>query len=211
MSEFLDKQGLSYLWGKIKQIAPEGGNSDVPTLNAAPTSSTTTYTKDGQTVDFEIGQFCRVPKTGGGYDFYQLYDIVTESNVTTATWKEVGELPSNVAYISSDSGVGIVPEDGIRTETVTSAAAISVNPDVVTVINGAVNTATITFQVPNDNLAHVWDILLTTDSTVAITFAMSNSATILYPDGFSVGASKAVEISVIGVGTKYYLRYGEFA
>jgi ribosomal protein S11 len=188
-----------------------GGSAYVPTLNAAPTSSTTTYTKDGQTLPFEIGQFCRVPKTGGGYNFYQLYDLVTESNVTTATWEQVGELPSNVAYISSDSGVGIVPEDGIRAETVTSAATISVNPDVVTVIDGAVGTAAITLQVPDDNLAHVWDILLTTDSSVAITFAMSNSATILYPNGFSVGASKAVEISVIGIGTKYYLRYGEFA
>ena len=63
-----------------------GGGAYVPTLNAAPTSSTTTYTKDGQTVDFEIGQFCRVAKQGGEYDFYQLYDLQTESNVTTATW-----------------------------------------------------------------------------------------------------------------------------
>lgn len=121
------------------------------------------------------------------------------------------ELPSNLAYISNDDGEGIIPSDGIRAVTVTSAAAMTINPDVVTVINGAVGTATITLQVPNDNLAHVWDILMTTDSTVAITFAISNSATILYPSGFSVGASKAVEVSVIGVGTKYYLRYGEFA
>lgn len=121
------------------------------------------------------------------------------------------ELPSNLAYTSNDDGEGIIPSDGIRSETVTSAAAISINPDVVTIINGAVGTATITMQVPQDNLAHVWDILMTTDSTVAITFAMSNSATILTPSGFSVGASSAVEVSVIGVGTKYYLRYGEFA
>lgn len=120
-------------------------------------------------------------------------------------------IPSNTAYLSSDSGEGIVPDDGIRAVTVTSAAAMTVNPDVVTVINGAVGTADITLQVPQDNLAHVWDILMTTDSTVAIIFAMSNSATILAPSGFSIGASKAVEVSVIGVGTKYYLRYGEFA
>jgi len=123
----------------------------------------------------------------------------------------VTELPSNLAYTSDDDGEGIIPSDGIRAVTVTSAATMTINPDVVTVINGAVGTAAITLQVPNDNLAHVWDILMTTDSSVAITFAMSNSATILYPDGFSVGAGKAVEISVIGVGTKYYLRYGEFA
>ena len=123
----------------------------------------------------------------------------------------VAELPSNLAYTSNDSGEGIVPQDGIRAETVTSAATISVNPDVVTVINGAVGTAAITLQVPNDNLAHVWDILMTTDSSVAVTFAMSNGETILTPSGFSLSASKAVEVSVIGVGTKYYLRYGEFA
>lgn len=123
----------------------------------------------------------------------------------------VTELPSNLAYTSNDNGEGIIPSDGIRAVTVTSAATMTISPDVVTVIDGAVGTAAITLQVPQDNLAHVWDILMTTDSTVAITFAMSNSATILTPSGFSIGASKAVEISVIGVGTKYYLRYGEFA
>lgn len=123
----------------------------------------------------------------------------------------VTELPNNLAYTSNDNGEGIIPSDGIRAVTVTSAAAMTINPDVVTIIDGAVGTAAITLQVPQDNLAHVWDILMTTDSTVAITFAMSNSATILTPSGFSIGASKAVEISVIGVGTKYYLRYGEFA
>lgn len=120
-------------------------------------------------------------------------------------------LSGDLVYFFDDNGEDIVPEDGIRAESVTVGATMTVNPDVVTVIDGAVGTATITLQVPSDNLAHVWDILMTTDSTVAITFAMSNSATILYPNGFSVGASKAVEISVIGVGTKYYLRYGEFA
>ena len=123
----------------------------------------------------------------------------------------IQSIPTNTVSYSNDNGEGIIPSDGIMAETVTSAAAMTISPDVVTVINGAVGTATITLQVPQDNLAHVWDILMTTDSTVAITFAMSNSATILYPNGFSVGASKAVEVSVIGVGTKYYLRYGEFA
>ena len=88
---------------------------------------------------------------------------------------------------------------------------MSINPDVLTLIDGTVGTATITLQVPNDSLAHVWDIMLTTDSTVNITLAMSNSATIKVPSGFAIGASADCEISVIGKGTKYYLRYGEFA
>jgi hypothetical protein len=134
-------------------------------------------------------------------------------NVQRTYFKDEGarEALSKTAYLSGDTGEGIVPDGGIRAVTVTSAAAMTVNPDVVTVIDGAVGTAAITLQVPQDNLAHVWDILMTTDSTVAITFVMSNRATILAPTGFSIGASKAVEISVIGVGTKYYLRYGEFA
>jgi len=77
--------------------AGAGGGSAAaytPTLNAAPTSSTITYTRDGKTVDFEIGQFCRVAnaQSNTGYNFYQLYDIAVanagEANETrTAVWK----------------------------------------------------------------------------------------------------------------------------
>ena len=190
------------------QLDEGAGASFVPTLNSAPTSSTLTYTRSdlpagSQTVSFVVGQKCRVANASG-YDFYELQDI---SN-NTATWRKV---PSNVVSFSDDSGEGIVPSDGIRTETVAAGAAISVNPDVVTVISGNVGTAAITLQVPSDNLAHVWDILMTTDSSVSVTFATSTSATILKPTGFLLGASKSCEISVIGVGTKFYLRYGEFA
>ena len=120
-------------------------------------------------------------------------------------------VPSNVSCYSNDTGEGIIPSDGIRAETVTSTATMSINPDVVTLIDGSVGTAAITLTVPNDNLAHVWDILMTTGATPAVTFSLSNSETILKPDGWTLGASKAVEISVIGKGTTYYLRYGEFA
>jgi hypothetical protein len=43
-----------------------------PTLSEAPTESTITYTKDGQTLTFEIGQFCRVANEEAplGYVFY---------------------------------------------------------------------------------------------------------------------------------------------
>lgn len=124
---------------------------------------------------------------------------------------DASDVPTNISCYSNDTGEGIVPSDGIRAETVTSAATMSINPDVVTLIDGSVGTAAITLTVPNDNLAHVWDILMTTGATPAVTFSLSNSATILKPDGWTLGASKAVEISVIGKGTTYYLRYGEFA
>jgi hypothetical protein len=190
------------------------GAGYVPTLQAAPTSYTISYTRSdlpsgSQTVSFVVGQMCRVAVTGG-YDFYQLKDVTGG----TATWEKVeygGTIPANVAYFSNDSGEGVVPSDGIRAETVNAGASISVNPDVVTVVSGNVGTATITLQVPSDNLAHVWDILMTTGSSVNVTFATSTSATIKKPSGFAVGASKSCEVSVIGVGTTYYLRYGEFA
>lgn len=105
----------------------------------------------------------------------------------------------------------LVADNSIAVETKNSASTLTISADKLTVISGAVGTSAITLQVPNDNKAHVWDIIMATDSSVAITFAMSNGATILKPSGFSVAASKDVEISVIGVGNKYYLRYGEFA
>lgn len=120
-------------------------------------------------------------------------------------------LPNNVTYFSGDTGVGVVPEDGIRLETVTSASTMSINPDVVTVISGTVGTATITLQVPSDNLAHVWDIIMTTGSSPSITIVASNSATIKYPMNFYWGASRDVEVSIVGASTKYFVRYGEFA
>lgn len=66
-----------------------GAAAYTPTLQSAPTSSTTTYTKDGQTVDFEIGQFCRVLNINGTYTFYQLYDLVIDGSTTSAVWQEV--------------------------------------------------------------------------------------------------------------------------
>lgn len=73
--------------------AEDAGGSYTPTLLTAPTSSTTTYTKDGKTKDFEIGQFCRVADANAetGYRFFQLHDLVTENNTTTAVWDETSE------------------------------------------------------------------------------------------------------------------------
>ena len=148
----------------------------------------------------------------GKADSSSLATVATSGSYNDLSNKPaIPTVPNNVSCYSNDTGDGIIPSDGIRAETVTSGATMSINPDVVTLIDGNVGTSAITLQVPNDNLAHVWDILMTTGATPAVTIALSNSETILYPDGFSIGASKAVEISVIGKGTTYYLRYGEFA
>lgn len=188
------------------------GASYVPTLNSAPTTSTLTYTRSdlpsgSQTVSFVVGQMCRVAVTGG-YDFYQLTNI--SSN--TATWTKVeygGTLPNNVAYFSADDGSGIVPEDGIKVNTITAASAMTIVADKVNVISGNVGTATITLSVPSDNLAHVWEVIMTTDSSVSVTFSVA-SGTIYYPDGYELEASSVYDISIIGVNGLYFLRYGKF-
>lgn len=143
--------------------------------------------------------------------------VVTDAEKTNWNGKQEALVSgTNIKTINNEPVLGsgninITADAGIRAVTVTSAAQMTISPDMVTVIDGAVGTAAITFTVPNDNLAHVWDILMTTGSTPNVTFAMSNGETILKPDGFALGASTAVEISVIGVGDTYYLRYGEFA
>ena len=63
------------------------GRSYVPTLQSTPTTSTLTFTLEGNTIDFEIGQMVRV-NTGNGYKFYQLIDL--QSNGTVAIWQDMG-------------------------------------------------------------------------------------------------------------------------
>ena len=100
-------------------VSGAGGGGDAsasytPTLNAAPTSSTTTYTQDGKTKKFEIGQFCRVAnaQSNTGYDFYQLYDLITSGNVTTAVWKSTTLQPTydastHTVVFPTGSGVSV--------------------------------------------------------------------------------------------------------
>lgn len=66
------------------------GASYVPTLLSAPDEDTLSYTKDGVTTAFVIGQQCRVPSqdTESGYTFYVLADLNTSTN--KAAWQEVG-------------------------------------------------------------------------------------------------------------------------
>lgn len=84
----------------------------VPTVLSKPISSTTTYTKGGETYDYKIGQFCRV-QTQNGYDFYQLLDLVTEDNTTTATWVKVNNAVYSTMGASGSSHTGgLVPDPG---------------------------------------------------------------------------------------------------
>ena len=66
------------------------------TLNSAPTSSTLTYTHNGKTYQFKVGDEVRVPDAenasegANGYVYYKLYDLVTVGGVTTAYWDLIG-------------------------------------------------------------------------------------------------------------------------
>ena len=133
-------------------------------------------------------------------------------NIGAAGTGDVPTLPENVSYFSNDSGDGIIPIDGIRGEEVTASSTMTVNPDVVTVITGEVGSeSTITLNVPNDALWHVWDMFLTTAADGGATIVVPTGATLHVPSGYSIASGKTYEIRVIGKGLNYYLAYGEFA
>ena len=93
----------------IANAAEEASKSYVPTLDAAPGSSTTTYTRDGATKDFVLGQFCRAAGSDG-YDFYQLIDLTLENSTPVATWqKSANDYPVMGASGSGHSS-GLVPD-----------------------------------------------------------------------------------------------------
>lgn len=87
-----------------------GAAAYTPTLSSVPTSSTTTYEKDGVTVNFEIGQFARVANasSSSGYDLYQLYDITGG----IAKWEKVENIHADhedvqIVVTTSVTGVSV--------------------------------------------------------------------------------------------------------
>ena len=87
----------------------EGTTPKIVTLQTAPTASTISYTVSGETVNFKIGDEVRAvdQESETGYTFYKLYNLVTEGNVTTAVWGELGgggSLPFNI-YLQGASEI----------------------------------------------------------------------------------------------------------
>lgn len=130
-------------------------------------------------------------------------------NIDAAGKDDVPTLPDNVTYFSNDSGEGIIPEDGIRLRTIDASSTLSIDADTVYIVNGSLDNADITFNVPSDNLAHVWDILFTT-TIGTLRFFMSNDAEIKVPKDLLIATNTDAEISIVGAGNKFYMRYGEF-
>ena len=120
--DIYDQQGIDQLMSDLKlkvfpQIANEiekrAKKSDltarVVTLQSAPTSSTISYTINNVNINFSIGDEVRVVDQDSdlGYTFYKLYNLVTEGNVTTAVWGELGgggSLPFNI-YLQGASEI----------------------------------------------------------------------------------------------------------
>lgn len=77
----------SYNGSQVDRGVSIGLSSYVPTLQSAPTSSTLTFTLEGDTINFRVGMFCRIEDQASpnGYKFFRLANI--SSN--TATWEVV--------------------------------------------------------------------------------------------------------------------------
>lgn len=122
--DIYDQQGIDQLMSDLKlkvfpqiknEIEKRAKKSDltarVVTLQSAPTSSTTSYTINNVSFNFSIGDEVRVvdqdAEDTGGFVFYKLYNLVTEGNVTTAVWGELGgggSLPFNI-YLQGASQI----------------------------------------------------------------------------------------------------------
>lgn len=179
------------------------GATYVPTLNSAPTANTTTYTRviDGtnETIDFVVGQFCRVVKQGGGYDMWQLINLVTESNVTTAVWRSLDNVVGDIdAVLDAILGADTLHEQ--KKMDIVSASGTTLSAAVNTYYNFAseVNTLAVTLPSVTDS-THINNIvfMLTTGSTPAVTFTAPSGINVIAQDGFSIGASTTYEINAI--------------
>lgn len=120
--DIYDQQGIDQMMSDLKlkvlpqiknEIEKRAKKSDltarVVTLQSAPTSSTTSYTINNVNINFSIGDEVRVVDQDSdlGYTFYKLYNLVTEGNVTTAVWGELGgggSLPFNI-YLQGASEI----------------------------------------------------------------------------------------------------------
>lgn len=177
---------------------PEGGSAAAytPTLSSAPTSSTTTYTKDGQTISFEIGQFARVADAtmDTGYKFYQLADL----NNGVAAWQEMGTPLERVTINLSANANLAALRSAAPTVTVTStksagtifsqawtgdALKLKVEPgDTYTVsveeVEGFATPASQTYDAELEGVNNITFNYATVEWSVAITSNQSSDATI---------------------------------
>jgi hypothetical protein len=197
-----------YLWAKgtfATKSETAANNVITPTLQGVPTLSTLTYTKDGSTINFEIGQFCRVANANSptGYDFYQLQNIIItnegESNETrTAAWQKVGEgtgvndTETSVAGVPVDKSLCIVTiADGQTAQSFSLVSAPSAGRTIHVMVDNSGNTSDLTVTVPHG----------TTDG---INYVNTND---LASGSMEVAAGMIGEINVVYASSKAWVRY----
>ena len=97
VKKYLDYIGLCEYH---KNIA---GKIYIPTIDFIPDETTLTYTKDGKTFDFEIGDFVRVTDetTDVGFKFYQLFDITEQGEAVWGAYSSK-TTPTYVAPTAKD-------------------------------------------------------------------------------------------------------------
>lgn len=77
----------------------------VPTLLSAPTENTLQWADGNYTVNFEIGDYCRVEDTESdlGYKFYRLFNIDSEGKAIWSDIADPGDIVGETAFITLSS------------------------------------------------------------------------------------------------------------
>ena len=113
----------------LKQSVINQLNKVVVTLNAAPTENTLTYTVDGVTCDFKVGDEARV-SANGSYVYYKLFNIANNQ----ASWKKLDnykniEYDINLANVSGAVSIdGSIPLHLLIVTSNVSSVSLSTNP-----------------------------------------------------------------------------------
>lgn len=174
---------------------------DIPvlvTLQSAPTAATTTYTKNGATVDFVVGQMCRVANNGAssGYDFYLLKDLVTENNTTTAVWRK------DVSADKEDKVSIVAPVNA--TDATQPITVLACEIGKYYRLDVAVETLAITLPAMTDlTTVRTVVIYLTAGTTPAVTITSADSKDVYYQDGFEIESGNTYEINALFNGSAW--------
>ena len=201
MSEYLNENGLALYDSQIKAyigaVFGQTAGIIIATLNAAPTSSTTTYTIDGTSYNFKVGDEAMY-NNSGTMKYYKLEAL--SSGV--ATWKEIngsvgyGDVLYTVQAPAATSGA--ISIDGSK-------------PLHVITLSGNATSVSLSTEPAEGHSCHV--IFVSNSSSYTRSIAISYNATSrITPDGaaMSLTAPKAgsgyIEVDFLRANSKTYVR-----
>lgn len=152
--------------------------------SSVPTSSTTTYTVDGVTYNFKVGDMVKFDQINnvGQYRFFRCVNLTASNNTTTALWEELNHENHNRVYSTSGDSISLttqwIPYYFYRCGTMTS---ISFNSTVFT-------------PYYSNNHINEWKFSFKSGST-ATTLSLPN--TIIWNEELTVEANTYYEISIL--------------